>query len=64
MGQYAGNREFTIEELSDQKWKESSQKFLTQMLEGSRADFASEFPELVIVPDDVLVVRSFRDAAS
>lgn len=54
MGHYGANREFTVEELNDQKWKESSQKLLQQILQGSRADFASEFPELVIVPDDVL----------
>ena len=54
MGQLGGNREFTVEELADTKWKETSQKFLQLILDGSRADFASEFPELVIVPDDVL----------
>jgi hypothetical protein len=54
MGQYDGNREFTIEELGDQEWKEASQKLLQTILEGSRADFSTEFPELVIVPDDVL----------
>ncbi len=54
MGQYDGNRELTVEELADQKWKESSQVLLKTILEGSRADLAVEFPELVIVPDDVL----------
>lgn len=54
MGQLGGNREFTVEELADTKWKETSQQFLQLILDGSRADFASEFPELVIVPDDIL----------
>jgi CHAT domain-containing protein/tetratricopeptide (TPR) repeat protein len=54
MGQYDGNRQFTVEELADQKWKESSRTLLRTILEGSRADLATEFPELVIIPDDVL----------
>ncbi len=54
MGQYDGNREFTVEELSDQKWKESSKALLQTILTGSQADFAAEFLELAIVPDDVL----------
>lgn len=54
MGQYDGNREFTVEELADETWKGDSQELLETILEGSRADFSVEFPELVIVPDDVL----------
>lgn len=54
MGLYDGNREFTVEELSDQKWKESAKLLLQVLLEGSTADFSTEFPELVIVPDDLL----------
>ncbi len=54
MGQFDGNREFTVQELADQKWKDSAEKMLKLMLQGSQADFTSEFPELVIVPDDVL----------
>ena len=39
MGQYGGNREFTVEELADTKWRDTAQKFLKLLLEGSQADF-------------------------
>lgn len=51
MGQFDGNREFTVEELADTEWRESAAALLTTILKGSQADFAAAFPELVVVPD-------------
>ncbi len=54
MGNYERNRQFTLDELADQAWKEPAQALLKSILEGSQADFTADFPELVIVPDGLL----------
>jgi len=54
MGQYERNSQFTVAELSSQDWKASATGLLSGLLEGSKADFASDFPELVIVPDGLM----------
>jgi CHAT domain-containing protein/tetratricopeptide (TPR) repeat protein len=53
MGHFEQNRELTLKELADPKWKQSAQKLLDTLLEGSRADLA-QVEELVIVPDGLL----------
>lgn len=54
MGHYDRNGEVTVEALADQEWKKSAQQLLAMILDGSRADFTSDFPELAIVPDGLL----------
>jgi tetratricopeptide (TPR) repeat protein len=54
MGHHDGNRELTFKELTDASWKQSAQQVLNDLLDGSEADFTTEFPELVVVPDGVL----------
>ncbi len=50
LGHYEGNRELSLKELADPKWKQSAQKLLQMLLEGSRADL-TQVEELIIVPD-------------
>ncbi|MCS7305430.1 MAG: CHAT domain-containing protein [Thermoguttaceae bacterium] len=50
LGHYEGNRELTIKELADPKWRSTAQKLLQMLLEGSRADL-NQVTELVVVPD-------------
>lgn len=54
MGHYDANRELTLKDLADSKWKEAATQVLTHILEGSQADFTADFPELVVVPDGIL----------
>jgi len=54
MGHYEQNREVPLKELADDQWKQTAQKLLATILEGSQADFTASFPELVIVPDGLL----------
>ncbi len=54
MGQYEQNRELSLRDLEDAGWKKSAQEVLENLLEGSRADFTADFPELVVVPDGVM----------
>lgn len=54
MGHFEQNRELSLKDLDDPKWKEAAQALLSDLLEGSRADFTANFPELVIVPDGIL----------
>jgi tetratricopeptide (TPR) repeat protein len=50
LGHYEGNRELTIKELADPKWKSTAQKLLQMLLEGSKADLA-QVSEVIVVPD-------------
>lgn len=54
MGNYDANRELTLKELQDGPWRQPARQLLDLLLEGSKADFAKKFPELVIVPDGIL----------
>ena len=54
MGNYEQNRELTLKELVDSTWKQSAKQVLDAILDGSQADFAARFPEMVIVPDGFL----------
>jgi len=54
MGHHEGNRELGLKELADPAWKQSSRQVLDELLEGSKADFTTDFPEMIIVPDGVL----------
>jgi len=60
MGNYESNRELTLKELADGQWREPARKLLELLLEGSKADFAKKFPELVIVPDGILWYLPFE----
>ncbi len=60
MGQFQQNHELTLEEVADDAWKQSARQLLDEILEGSRADFAQHFEELVIVPDGVLWYLPFE----
>ncbi len=50
LGHYEGNRELSMKELADPKWKSTGQKLLQILLEGSKADLG-QLEELLIVPD-------------
>lgn len=54
MGHFEQNRQLSLKELEDPKWKEAARGVLDRILEGSRADFTADFPELVIVPDGIM----------
>ena len=53
MGHFEQNRELSLKDLADSKWKQPAEKLLGMLLEGSRADLA-QIDELVIVPDGLL----------
>ena len=46
--------ELTSKDLADVKWRQSAKELLDSLLKGSRADFATKFDELIIVPDGLL----------
>jgi len=54
LGQYGQNRELSLKELADTKWKQSAARILDTILKGSKADFSQKFDELIIVPDGIL----------
>ena len=54
MGNYEQNHELSLKELVDSTWKQSAKQVLDALLDGSQADFAAHFPEMVIVPDGFL----------
>ncbi|MGD0896908.1 MAG: CHAT domain-containing protein [Thermoguttaceae bacterium] len=60
MGNYQQNHELTLKDLADTKWKLAAHDLLDTLLKGSRADFATKFDELVIVPDGVLWYLPFE----
>ncbi len=60
MGNYEQNREVTGKELADPQWKQTAGEILKALLDGSQADFARKFPELVIVPDGPLWYLPFE----
>ena len=51
MGQYEANVELPSDKLTDPGWKELAAKTLDMILAGSDADFATDFKQLIIVPD-------------
>ncbi|MGA2258020.1 MAG: CHAT domain-containing protein, partial [Thermoguttaceae bacterium] len=53
-GNISPNYELTPKDLADGKWQRTAQELLNGLLKGSRADFATKFDELIIVPDGVL----------
>ncbi len=54
MGHHDANRVLTLDELADAKWQATAAELLGSILQGSRADFTADFPELAIVPDGAL----------
>ncbi len=54
MGQHAGNQELDIKQLGADGWKQTAQRALDMILEGSKADLAQQFQELIVVPDGML----------
>jgi hypothetical protein len=54
MGHFDQNREFAVKDLANDKWRASAQSVLETILKGSKADFAANFEQLVIVPDGAL----------
>jgi tetratricopeptide (TPR) repeat protein len=60
MGNYQPNHEITLKDLADPKWKQTAHDLLDALLKGSRADFATKFDELIIVPDGLLWYLPFE----
>ncbi len=54
MGQFDQNRELSLKELADNRWRQSARELLDMILKGSKADFTKNFEELIIVPDGAL----------
>lgn len=54
LGQYDRNRELSFRELTEEKWKKSSEKLLNSLLSSSKVDFSKSFKRLVVVPDGIL----------
>ncbi|MGO9113921.1 MAG: CHAT domain-containing protein [Thermoguttaceae bacterium] len=53
-GNFSQNYELTSKDLADGKWRQTARELLDGLLKGSRADFATKFDELIIVPDGLL----------
>jgi CHAT domain len=60
MGQYEANVELAADKLTDPGWKKLSAKTLQMILAGSDADFATDFKQLIIVPDSFLWYLPFE----
>ena len=60
MGNFSGNYELAVKDVTDVKWKQSAEQVLKLLLEGSLADFSQPFDELVIVPDGALWYLPFE----
>ena len=54
MGNISQNYELSAKDLADRKWRQTAKELLDGLLKGSRADFATKFDELIIVPDGLL----------
>jgi tetratricopeptide (TPR) repeat protein len=54
LGNISQNYELTSKDLSDVKWRQTAKELLDGLLKGSRADLATKFDELIIVPDGLL----------
>jgi tetratricopeptide (TPR) repeat protein len=54
LGLFGQNRELTVKELTDNKWKQSSQRMLDLLTKGSKVDLSKKFDELIVVPDGIL----------
>lgn len=53
-GNFDGNREIQPSQLKDESWKTATMDALNTFLHKSKLNFAQQFDELVIVPDDLL----------
>ena len=60
MGLHQQNQELRLEDLVNAKWKPEAHDLLDLLLKGSRADFATKFDELIVVPDGVLWYLPFE----
>ena len=54
IGNVSQNYELTPKDLADGKWRQTARELLDGLLKSSRADFATKFDELIIVPDGLL----------
>ena len=54
LGNISPNYELSSKDLADVKWRQTAKELLDGLLKGSRADFATKFDELIIVPDGLL----------
>jgi CHAT domain-containing protein len=54
LGNISQNYELTSKDLADAKWRQTARELLDGLLKGSRADFATKFDELIVVPDGLL----------
>ena len=54
MGHYEANVELSADDLAKTKWKKAAEETLNAILLGSKADFATDFKQLIIVPDGFL----------
>lgn len=60
IGNYDSNREVSSKELADAAWKQNGQQLLGAILDGSQADFSTNFAELVVVPDGIFWYLPFE----
>lgn len=60
LGHFDANRTIASKDLVSDRWLKSAQALLDAVLAGSKADFAADFDELIIVPDGVLWYAPFE----
>ena len=60
MGHYDQNRELSVNDLADEKWKQTAGELLADLMKGAEADLSGGFSELVIVPDGILWYLPFE----
>ncbi|MBN2024407.1 MAG: CHAT domain-containing protein [Pirellulales bacterium] len=54
LGHHDGNRELPLKDLDDAAWPKAAEALLAMILQDSKADFATEFKQLIVVPDGML----------
>jgi tetratricopeptide (TPR) repeat protein len=60
MGNFDKNGQLTIDQLSDEKWKQTAAKLLKVLIPGVSENVWDDYKELIIVPDDFLWYLPFE----
>ncbi len=60
LGLQDANREFSLKDLSETTWQQPAVNLANELVAGSNADLAADFPELIIVPDGILWYLPFE----
>jgi CHAT domain-containing protein len=60
LGNISQNYELSSKDLADVRWRQTAKELLDGLLKNSKADFATKFDELIIVPDGLLWYLPFE----